>query len=68
MHFSTFASALIAVLSLVDQALAQGAISVPLRALASNPNYFTDGTGRPVYLTGSHTGTARLGGKTRYSL
>ncbi len=55
MHFSRFASALIAVLSLVDQALAQGAISVPLRALASNPNYFTDGTGRLVYLTGSHT-------------
>ncbi len=30
-------------------------IRTPLRALASNPNYFTDGTGKAVYLTGSHT-------------
>jgi hypothetical protein len=29
----------------------------PLRALASNPRYFTDGSGRAVYLTGSHTWT-----------
>jgi hypothetical protein len=28
---------------------------VPLKALATNPNYFTDGTGRAIYLTGSHT-------------
>ena len=55
MHFSTSAAALIIVLSLVDSAAAQGAISVPLRALASNPNYFTDDTGKAVYLTGSHT-------------
>jgi hypothetical protein len=27
----------------------------PLRVLASNPRYFTDGTGKAVYLTGSHT-------------
>ena len=26
-----------------------------LRVLASNPRYFTDGSGRAVYLTGSHT-------------
>jgi hypothetical protein len=26
----------------------------PLRVLASNPRYFTDGTGRAIYLTGSH--------------
>ena len=26
----------------------------PLRVLRSNPRYFTDGTGRAVYLTGSH--------------
>ena len=26
-----------------------------LRALATNPNYFTDGTGKAIYLTGSHT-------------
>jgi hypothetical protein len=38
--------------------LAQGApapITAPLRALASNPNYFTDGTGKAIYLTGSQT-------------
>ena len=27
----------------------------PLRVLASNPRYFTDGSGRAIYLTGSHT-------------
>jgi Family of unknown function (DUF6298) len=27
----------------------------PLRPLASNPRYFTDGSGRAVYLTGFHT-------------
>lgn len=30
-------------------------ITAPLKALSTNPNYFTDGTGRAVYLTGSHT-------------
>ncbi len=30
-------------------------IKTPLRALAANPNYFTDGTGKAIYLTGSHT-------------
>jgi hypothetical protein len=30
-------------------------IRVPLKALASNPNYFTDGSGKAIYLTGSHT-------------
>ena len=30
-------------------------ITNPLRALSSNPNYFTDGTGKAIYLTGSHT-------------
>lgn len=27
----------------------------PLRVLVANPRYFTDGSGRAVYLTGSHT-------------
>ena len=27
----------------------------PLRPHPANPRYFTDGTGRAVYLTGSHT-------------
>jgi hypothetical protein len=30
-------------------------IAAPLRASTNNPNYFTDGRGRAVYLTGSHT-------------
>jgi hypothetical protein len=30
-------------------------ITVPLRALSTNPNYFTDGTGKAIYLTGSHS-------------
>ncbi|MEW6248769.1 MAG: hypothetical protein AB1555_18955 [Nitrospirota bacterium] len=30
-------------------------ISGPLRILNSNPRYFTDGTGKAIYLTGSHT-------------
>jgi hypothetical protein len=30
-------------------------IIAPLKALATNPHYFTDGTGNAVYLTGSHT-------------
>lgn len=31
------------------------AITVPLKALVTNPNYFTDGSGKAVYLTGSHS-------------
>jgi hypothetical protein len=34
---------------------APGPITAPLKALSSNPNYFTDGSGKAVYLTGSHT-------------
>jgi hypothetical protein len=30
-------------------------ITAPLKASSNNPNYFTDGNGRAVYLTGSHT-------------
>jgi hypothetical protein len=30
-------------------------ITAPLRALPANPHYFTDGSGKAVYLTGSHT-------------
>jgi hypothetical protein len=36
-------------------ASASGLITAPLRSLSSNPNYFTDGTGKAIYLTGSHT-------------
>lgn len=32
-----------------------GAITSPLRIHASNPRYFADGSGRAIYLTGSHT-------------
>jgi len=30
-------------------------ITSPLKALATNPNYFSDGSGKAIYLTGSHT-------------
>lgn len=36
----------------------------PLRRLASNPRYFTDGSGKAVYLTGSHVWWSLLGGNT----
>ncbi|HEX7254645.1 MAG TPA: DUF6298 domain-containing protein [Gaiellaceae bacterium] len=36
----------------------------PLRVLRANPRYFTDGTGRAVYLTGSHVWWNLLGGTT----
>ena len=39
----------------VAAAPASRPITAPLKALATNPNYFADGTGRAVYLTGSHT-------------
>src|SRR5688572_28775032 len=35
-----------------------------LRVLASNPRYFTDGSGRAVYLTGSHVWWNFLGPNT----
>jgi hypothetical protein len=35
---------------------AAGAVATgPLRPLAANPRYFTDGSGRAIFLTGSHT-------------
>lgn len=34
---------------------ASGPAKGPLRVLKSNPRYFTDGTGKAIYLTGSHT-------------
>jgi hypothetical protein len=36
----------------------------PLRVLRSNPRYFTDGSGRAVYLTGSHVWWNLAGDKT----
>jgi len=30
-------------------------ITAPLKALSTNPHYFTDGSGKAIYLTGSHT-------------
>jgi hypothetical protein len=35
--------------------LQRSAAKGPLRVLRSNPRYFTDGSGRAIYLTGSHT-------------
>jgi len=40
---------------LAANASASGPIAAPLRALSTNPNYFTDGSGKAIYLTGSHT-------------
>ena len=39
----------------VTLAATSNPITAPLRASTNNPNYFTDGEGRAVYLTGSHT-------------
>jgi hypothetical protein len=52
---SKSAAALIIVCALADFAAARDLISTPLRASPSNPNYFANETGKPVYLTGSHT-------------
>jgi hypothetical protein len=38
-----------------DPAAASKPITVPLKALSTNPHYFTDGSGKAIYLTGSHT-------------
>jgi hypothetical protein len=40
---------------LATAASTSGPITTPLRALSINPNYFSDGSGKAVYLTGSHT-------------
>ena len=40
---------------LAISASTSGAITAPLSALSTNPNYFSDGAGKAVYLTGSHT-------------
>src|SRR5690242_6729740 len=60
--FLCFAVILIAVSTVSPVALAkpvdQPRLAVatgPLRVLASNPRYFTDGSGRAILLTGSHT-------------
>jgi hypothetical protein len=42
-------------MALFKTALAQSQITTPLKVLSTNPNYFTNGTGQAVYLTGSHT-------------
>jgi uncharacterized protein DUF6298/collagenase-like protein with putative collagen-binding domain len=36
----------------------------PLRVLSSNPRYFGDGSGRAIYLTGSHVWWSLIGGRT----
>jgi hypothetical protein len=38
-----------------EPAPASKPITAPLRALLTNPHYFTDGSGKAIYLTGSHT-------------
>ncbi|RPJ34141.1 MAG: hypothetical protein EHM35_10020, partial [Planctomycetaceae bacterium] len=46
----------LALVAMIGQARAEKA-SMPLRVHPSNPRYFTDDSGRAVYLTGSHTWT-----------
>ena len=46
---------LLSIFSITNFLSAKGPIKTPLKALSTNPNYFTDGTGKAVYLTGSHT-------------
>ncbi len=54
-HRTLCALLLLAMLSLPTAAFAQKRASGPLRVLPSNPRWLTDGSGRAVYLTGSHT-------------
>jgi hypothetical protein len=52
MTFSTRPVLIVALLfSFIMPAQAAG----PLRVLSTNPRYFTDGSGKAIYLTGSHT-------------
>ena len=44
-----------AALSITVSNSSSGGATGPLRVLASNPRYFTDGSGKAIYLTGSHT-------------
>lgn len=39
----------------IDLSIATGACVGPLRVHPANPRYFSDGSGKAVYLTGSHT-------------
>jgi hypothetical protein len=48
----------------VDEAQTATARGKTLRVLRSNPRYFTDGSGRAVYLTGSHVWWNLLGTNT----
>ena len=42
--------------SLISTAISKSTpITAPLHASTNNPNYFTDGSGKTGYLTGSHT-------------
>ena len=54
-HRTLWALPLLTMLSLPAVAVAQKRATGPLRVLPSNPRWFTDGSGRAVYLTGSHT-------------
>jgi hypothetical protein len=44
-----------AILSLAVTTSSAAPASGPLRVLPTNPRYFTDGSGKGIYLTGSHT-------------
>lgn len=50
---------------LTDVSIASAAGIGPLRVHPTNPRYFTDGTGKAIYLTGSHTWANLQGFATR---
>ena len=55
MRIRSFSRSLVAATLIFTSASFAASAQGPLRVLSSNPRYFTDGSGRAVYLTGSHT-------------
>lgn len=55
MNHGIFLILLLFTMHSIRDASAQNPVTSPLTVLSANPNYFTDGTEKAVYLTGSHT-------------
>jgi hypothetical protein len=55
MPLRQFLFTLMASMAIFNQSLLSESARGPLRLLSSNPRYFTDGSGKAVFLTGSHT-------------
>jgi hypothetical protein len=54
LHFRIITGLIIAIIGVLTAGCGTAARG-PLRPLAANPRYFTDGSGRAIFLTGSHT-------------